>query len=183
MKGIFGDGMPSASEDMNEKQALNLTNSQNFPNQQRNPVNEDVSDHFSHLSKAMESLSVEERTMALNDIHGVAELNEEDDLFLDKKLAEMESQIERIGYKNAYETAKQSSLSYVSNRDFRLMFLRSVEFDSAMAAKRFVTHFQCKLDMFGVETLGRDICLNDLGQLDMIALLSGFHQYLEHRDR
>ena len=177
-----GIGCSGASDVDNEKSSMNFSNSPSFAFEHRTYENVEVSD-FSHLSKAMESLSVEERTMALNDIHGVSELNEEEDLFLEAKLEEMESQLENFPRKQAYDIAMRLNPGYVLNRDFRLIFLRSVEFDAALAAKRIVNHFECKLDMFGIEPLGRDIRLSDFDQKDMIALMSGYHQFLEQRDR
>jgi hypothetical protein len=72
---------------------------------------------------------------------------------------------------------------YVRNRNFRLMFLRSDQFDVKRAALRLARHFQVKLDLFGEAKLAEDITQDDLDKVTMEALYSGFVQLLPTRNR
>ena len=137
------------------------------------------------IAQAMNSLSMEERRNALHDIHGVADIQEDNPQFIDQKLNELEIELCHIpnDHKHAYYTAKAKSPGYVADREFRLLFLRADSFDVKAAAKRLTRHFETKLELFGQDVLGRDVLLSDLNELDMKALKSGFVQWLPHRDR
>jgi hypothetical protein len=135
------------------------------------------------IAQAMNSLSIEERRNALHDIHGVADIDDDDPQFIERKLADLEIELCHVPEKQAYYMAKSSSPAYVADRDFRLLFLRADGFDAKAAALRMARHFETKLDLFGQEVLGREVRLSDLDELDMKALKSGFLQWLPHRDR
>ena len=134
------------------------------------------------FNDAMNSLTTEQRKLALQDIHCVPEIKEESPEFLEKMLDEFDSELSNISNKQAYDKAKETSLEYVSNRDFRLMFLRADNFNSKDAAKRMVAHFEIKLDLFGEEVLARNLRLRDFDQVDMQVLRSGRKQILMKRD-
>jgi hypothetical protein len=133
--------------------------------------------------KAMNSISFEERREALHDLHGVAEIEEDEPVFLDEKLVQLEVELSKISPKKAYYMAKAASPAYVCDREFRLLFLRSDNWSARDAAMRLVRHFETKLDLFGKETLGKDLRLSDLNEQDMNALESGYVQWLPQRDR
>lgn len=137
------------------------------------------------IAQAMNSLSMEERRNALHDIHGVADIQEDNPQFIDQKLNELEIELCHISNDNkqAYYAAKAKSPGYVADREFRLLFLRADSFDVKAAAKRLTRHFETRLELFGPDVLGRDLLLSDLNELDMKALKSGFVQWLPHRDR
>ena len=88
------------------------------------------------IAYAMKALSFQENINAMNDVHGVSSLSEEDDTFLDDKLAELEYALLNIPQKDAYYKAKASSPAYVCDPEFRLRFLRADNFDAADAASK-----------------------------------------------
>ena len=117
------------------------------------------------------------------EIHGVADiLDQEDEDFLNQKLADLELELLRIVDKKAYYMAKATSPGYVCDREFRLMFLRADYFNPKDAARRLVNHFDTKLELFGEELLGRDIRLSDLTDLEVESLRTGYYQLLPQRD-
>lgn len=103
--------------------------------------------------------------------------------FVQQKLDEMDQNVRKIRRKQAYDRAKYTNEAYVTDRSFRLMFLRADRFDANLSAQRLVRHFEVKRELFGDgEVLGRDIFLSDLDDDDMRALESGFIQLLPSRD-
>lgn len=73
--------------------------------------------------------------------------------------------------------------SYISgDRAFRLKFLRAERFDVAAAAERMAIHFDCKLELWGPERLGREIYLSDMDEDDLYSLRLGFVQILPQLD-
>jgi hypothetical protein len=129
-------------------------------------------------------LSIEARELALEDVHCVVDkLIEEEPEFVKRRLAQMEAIISKNRKKFAYDRALFLSPSYVRDRDFALMFLRSVNFDPRKAAECMIAHFELKLDLFGLECLARAITLADLNEEDMVTLEAGNCQYLSKKDR
>ena len=141
-----------------------------------------LDDAEASIADAMKSLSVEERQLAILDTHGVADLNDETDDFLEQKFKELEYELLDIDHKNAYSLAKSTSPAYVCDRKFRLMFLRADCFDVKAAAKRMVLHFEKKLELFGKDLLGRDIRASDLDEEDR-RYNTGHTQLIPQRDR
>jgi hypothetical protein len=141
-----------------------------------------IADPEALLAQEMSRLSVQERTQALEELHGVADLTIEDPASVDRHLKEFDLEVSRR--KNqAYILAECRSKEYVSSREFRLMFLRADCFDIRAAAQRLMNFFERKLTLFGEERLTRDIALEDLSQDDLKFLESGFLQELVDTDR
>mmetsp|Transcript_77760 Transcript_77760/g.116955 ORF Transcript_77760/g.116955 Transcript_77760/m.116955 type:complete len:513 (+) Transcript_77760:269-1807(+) len=136
------------------------------------------------LAKEMDKLSLVERDQILFDIHGFSEPEEEVESTINDLLKQMEVEILKSKLKKAaYLEAKYLNEEYVTDRAFRLMFIRSEKYDPKLAAVRLITHFAIKQDLFGSgEILGREIRLSDLSQDDMTSLESGFMQVLPTRD-
>ena len=134
------------------------------------------------FAEAMNALSFDEKQLAINDVHGVSTVRDDTE-FLDKKLAELEGELSKIPDKKAYYMAKASSPSYVCDRDFRIMFLRSDNFNAKNAAIRLVKHFEAKLELFGEDKLGRNIRISDLSSDEIKVLETGYTQLLMQRDR
>ena len=63
---------------------------------------------------------------------------------------------------DALHLALQTNIYYVLHDRFLLAFLRSENFHVGNAAKRMACHFQCKLELFGLERLCQNITLSDL---------------------
>jgi hypothetical protein len=138
----------------------------------------------SSLAREMNQLSLAEREKAYRDLHGVADVVEERPEFVDKCLADLESEICRLedDKKNAYEMAKQVNPEYICGRGFRLKFLRADRFVSKNAATRLVSFLEEKLKLFGPKPLARELLLTDLDQDDMVLLRSGYNSILPLRD-
>jgi hypothetical protein len=140
------------------------------------------------LASEMESLSLEEREQIIFDIHGFSEdrQEEEKEATLNELLETMDVEINKLHHEKnneAYLQAKYLNEVYVTDRAFRLMFLRSERYDPKCAAERFVAHFTIKRNLFGSgEILGRDIRLSDLSKDDIETLECGFIQMLPSRD-
>ena len=127
------------------------------------------------ISRDFDSLSPEEQDQVYRDLYGVNDVVEENEDFVRQKLQEIEGELVSIddNKKEAYLLAFLQSRDYATNRDFRLMFLRSVRFDAAKAARRLVKHFEFKRNLFGDGPLGRPLRQADLSEDDMESLLAG----------
>ena len=114
------------------------------------PPDEDLTQEESNALRAreMNQLSTQEREQVYFDLHGVAEVLEEDAAFVECKLTEFDEAIHRIsGPHTAFQRAALMSPEYVENVDFRLKFLRGDRFDVEVAAKRFIAYFEHKLEL------------------------------------
>jgi hypothetical protein len=110
-------------------------------------------------------------------------INPEEAAFVVDKLHEMHVEIQRIQDKSAYDLAFQMSPEYVNDPTFLLMFLRSDDYDASLAAKRFVSHLEQKLVLFGKEKLAVTITMRDLSPDDLESLSCGGLQLLPCKDR
>jgi hypothetical protein len=134
------------------------------------------------LAQELNKLSVKERTQALEDMHGVSTVLEEDPELITSKLLEIDMEITRQRNKT-YLLAERLSNSYVQNSDFRLMFLRADSLDVKAAAQRLFSFLEFKLQLFGKEKLVQDLTLADLNEDDMESLESGQLQEMAETDR
>jgi hypothetical protein len=134
------------------------------------------------LAHEMSNLSVQERTNALEDLHGVASVAEETPEVVDSRLLEFDWELTRRKNR-AYCLAESLSKDYVSNREIRLMFLRADLFNVSTATTRFMNFLEHKLALFGLERLTKRITLADLTPDDLEVLESGFLQELADYDR
>jgi hypothetical protein len=136
------------------------------------------------LAKEMNNLSVQQREKIFEEVHGVASPIEETPLFITQKLAYLEDALGKIRVKAAYDRALFLSPSYVKSRKLRLMYLRANWFDVPVAAKRMVSYFENKLELFGISKLVKTITRDDLSEDDTAELLAGSVQLLPHwKDR
>ena len=138
----------------------------------------------SFLAKQLNQLSLAEREKAYYDLHGVADVMEEEPAFVDKCLAGLESEICKVAdnKKHAYEIAKKVNPGYICGRGFRLQFLRAECFVPKKAATRLVGFLEEKLKLFGPKPLARELLMSDLNQDDMVVLQSGFLSIAPLRD-
>jgi hypothetical protein len=144
---------------------------------------EEPADMDKVLAQEVHNLSLQERNRVYEEIHGVAEPLQEDPEFVAQRLSEFEWHLSTIRNKPAYDFAMQQSPEYVNDRNFRLRFLRSTEFDAHKAAQKIVNHFEFKMELFGQEKLAQNITLDDLNEKDLIYLRSGAIQILPITDR
>ncbi|KAG7372628.1 hypothetical protein IV203_018771 [Nitzschia inconspicua] len=135
------------------------------------------------LANAMAGLSAEDRNATLDELHGIRKANINDGSAADdlaRKMEEMHEWMERHPNR-AYELAKncQNGFAYVYNAEFRSYFLHSTDSGTPKdAAKKMLSFFEQKLQLFGEEALCRPITLEDLHDEDVEFLMEGFFQYL-----
>ncbi|CAB9531224.1 Transfer protein [Seminavis robusta] len=134
------------------------------------------------LADEIEKLSLEEQEQNTFELFGMAQENKDPEN-IDELLERMELEIRKIPDRKAYEKAKYLNEEYVMDKDFRVIFLRSDEFDAKSAAQRFVQHFEVKRELFGDgPPLARNLLMSDLSEDDMKVLKSGAWQLLPERD-
>ena len=175
---------------------------------QEDGVGGEESDIDSLVAQDLNSLSMAERERILHDLHGVAETTTENPPQIARCLHTLDHELDRITNRStsvapavdngrpetssdgdhatslaAYNMAKQLSPEYVSNRSFRLMFLRADQFDGEQAAIRIANFFRAKLDLFGPTKLVKDITLDDLNEDDKAILNSGVLQASDEKDQ
>eukprot|EP00980_Cylindrotheca_fusiformis_P002556 scaffold607_cov109-Cylindrotheca_fusiformis.AAC.2 len=146
----------------------------------RNTADDDVD---KIVAAEMEKLSLKEREVVYEDVHGVSDVVQETPELIANCLERMDREIDLINEKDAYEQAKLQSLDLVTGRQFRLSFLRFASFDPRMAALHLAHYFRVKLELFGTGTLTRSrITLEDIGEEATRVLELGSMQVLPNRD-
>ncbi|KAL3924690.1 MAG: hypothetical protein SGILL_000890 [Bacillariaceae sp.] len=136
------------------------------------------------VSSLMTAMTAQEREKVYYDIHGIVDdipeeqLSEADVALLKFQL---EEELLRIGHKSeAYLEAMAQNEKYVQS--LFIGFLVRDRFVVSKAAKRMLEHFDFKLELWGKNTLGRDVMQSDMDKEDMAALKRGMYQYLPRRD-
>jgi hypothetical protein len=135
------------------------------------------------ISSELYTLSLEERTQALDDIHGVSNEIDEAPAFVSESLDKLEKELEATRKKQAYDYAYALDPQYVKKRELRLRFLRSTSFDISSAASRIVKFFEVKMELFGKDNVAKDITQDDLSKEDLECLYGGYNQILPVRDQ
>ena len=113
------------------------------------------------LSAELKRLTVVEREKVTEDIHGIAEVIDEDVDFVRRKIQQYDEEITKLrkrharittsSYTAAYEKALFINPQLVQHDiDFKLMFLRGDNFDPEKAANRLMMYFTTKLELFGL---------------------------------
>lgn len=164
------------------------------------------------LLEELQGLSVEDRELVQEEIHGVSTfaVSEDDDKIVEG-LKCLEEEIRAIRMEvlaspthvskveNAYnesiwaylavdeESASASATrrvhSYIFHRDFRLRFLRADLYDAEKAAHRYLRCVECLLKYFGPFALQRPLMYEDLDKECQEATRAGYAQILPSRDR
>jgi hypothetical protein len=142
-----------------------------------------IEDGDALIAADMTRLSMDERDQVLHDIHGVPNVMEETPEKLHASLIKLQTELDKIHYKAAYELARSHNPAFVEDRVFRLKFLRADLLNASNAALRLVRHFELKLQLFGPKKLVKEITQDDLEAGDMKNLYSGYVQTLPMRDR
>ena len=83
----------------------------------------------------------------------------------------------------AYQLARRIAPALVQDPAFRTMFLRADAMNPKKAAQRMIQFFQHKLQLFGVEKLGKTITMGDLSDEDRNFLYKGRMQILKEKDQ
>jgi hypothetical protein len=131
----------------------------------------------------LNDLSSIERNKVYEEVHGVADVQEETPAFLEERLEQLDILIHRIRKKTAFDTALFLCPAQIRNRDFRLMFLRADDWDVSKASNKITQYFEHKLQLFGIGKLCKRITLDDLDEDDLEALQTGSMQYLPNKDQ
>ena len=118
-----------------------------------NPVRSPPIDHDPIMTRELGKLTPDEREKLYEEIHGIVNIPDEEPEFVERCLSQMEDEIQKIKKRAAYNKAHFLAPTKVKCRDFRLMFLRGTSFDPRAAAKRIVTHFHNKAELFGKQNV------------------------------
>jgi hypothetical protein len=135
------------------------------------------------LANDLNQMSLKERGLLYEQIHGVDERIEETPDFVTECLRVLDLRLSAIAKKPAYDLAIRTSIDYVMDRKFRLMFLRAECFDAQKAAMRLARFMDFKLELFGEKALTRYLYLSDLDKESFEFLKAGGIQMLPARDR
>ncbi|KAG7344954.1 hypothetical protein IV203_032485 [Nitzschia inconspicua] len=141
------------------------------------------------LSQELNSLSFQDRSKILEEIHGVANLcPEETPEMMESSLKYMQHYLDNIKHKPVYDQI--CPFSYVHSRDFRLSFLRCELYDPKKAAERLVRFTEYMAEEYDMEVLERPLQMSDLqtksgkrGREVFDCFKSGHTQLLPFRDR
>jgi hypothetical protein len=140
----------------------------------------DSSELPGYLARELHRLLPQAQSKVFEDLVGISQKHPEDNVL--KRIEELQLAIsQRSSNREAYDVAVGMSPEYVSSQ--LLSFLRADEFNTKAAARRLMSHFQKKLELFGLDRLVKDISLEDLDEDDMEALSCGGIQYLPSEDR
>ena len=147
----------------------------------------DPSSAQSLLAQELNDLSVQERDLINDEIHGVrlSSLNETPKLLSDS-LANLTAELDSLPpskTKQAYEESLQFPKSYIHTDDFRLIFLRYEFFDAHKAAVRIVRYLDLIHWAFGPKVMERTMCLADFDKKSREYLREGYQQVLPGMDR
>eukprot|EP00980_Cylindrotheca_fusiformis_P025443 scaffold13727_cov86-Cylindrotheca_fusiformis.AAC.1 len=137
------------------------------------------------LADSMFQLSVEEREHALDDLHGIRSGNEdtEDAATIDRLLGELDRNLKEMKKGTLYELAERNDPSYVTSREFRVLFLRTSGYDPEASVHHMFSFFEVQKSLFGEGKIGKKILLEDLDDDATESLKSGAMQISASTDR
>ncbi|CAJ1937590.1 unnamed protein product [Cylindrotheca closterium] len=134
------------------------------------------------LTPEFNKLSIQQQSVALEDLHNaVSELQEEDPAMIDKLLADLQQELDQGNYP-IYELALSQDRSYVEDPAFRLMFLRANMHDVRKSAKQIISFLQHKSMYFGNDKVASDITVDDLTPEELELMLSGLYHVQDDTD-
>ena len=117
------------------------------------------------LSNELKRLTMVEREKVTEDIHGIAEVIDENVDFVRQKIQQFDEEIAKLRKRHARITTSNYTAAYEKalfinpqlvqrDVDFKLMFLRGDNFDPEKAANRLMMYFTTKLELFGLGKSG-----------------------------
>lgn len=132
----------------------------------------------------MNAMTVEERELVYEEVHGVSDIVEETPELLTTSLQRMRDELAKVPKYNrkALDRALFLKPTLESDDNFHVMFLRAERFDPFKAALKMYRYFEHKLNLFGDEKLVRRITLDDLGRKEKSLMYSGAVQFLLTND-
>ena len=104
------------------------------------------------LAKDLEKLSLVEHERVLFDVHGIAQVDDEDPSseVVAQSLKELQEELDKLEKRTYYDRAHKANPSFVEDTNFRLMFLRAEGLDKpGNAAARILRFFDIKKKLFG----------------------------------
>jgi hypothetical protein len=140
------------------------------------------------LANDLNKMTVDERDIVYDDVHGVRSLpvEERDPSRMRESLDQMDRSVNHLMEPNmtAFRKAITLNSQYVlRDRLFRICFLRADEFDAPKAARRFLNYLEFSYELFGDVALIRPIRFDDLTKDEQNILKEGAQQILPYRDR
>ncbi|CAJ1932619.1 unnamed protein product [Cylindrotheca closterium] len=136
------------------------------------------------LAQGMQHLSFDELQREQEDLHGVGEMidkeNHQETISL---LQRFDDQLQRRKKHTVYESAEVMNRDYVTSSELRLPFLHANRWNPEAAADQFLSFFEMKKQLFGMDKVVKDLTLNDLDEDDKENLLAGSLQLLPCTDR
>jgi hypothetical protein len=145
----------------------------------------EFNDEDGYARREFNSLPLEEQDEVMKDIYGIeGTVEEETPTFIQECLDRLEKELEvHMEKKKGVQLARDKHPSFFENEKFRLQFLRIENYNPKLAARRLTRHCEKKLELFGLEKLGKKIQLEDLDENDMEFMLSGGLQLMSAKDR
>jgi hypothetical protein len=127
------------------------------------------------IAKEIQELTMQEREKVMEDIHAVAEAQEETEELLEKSLAELDTALRKLPQtvRRDFDRAVFLKPDLEQDTEFKLRFLRTDFFHAGLAARRMAGYFTKKVELFGDEKLAKKITLEDLDERDLAILQSG----------
>lgn len=133
--------------------------------------------------EGMNRLSFDELQREQEDLHGVSADFTEKVEDVNRMLSTLNDHLQHMKPGSAYEKAETMNQNYISNRDFRMTFLRANRYDPKASANQMIRFFDVKSKLFGEDKLTRDILLSDLNHDDIDCLQRGTYQISPVKDR
>lgn len=131
----------------------------------------------------MNELSHQEREQVMFEIHGVNEVTIGSREFQEEKLRSLSIELASIELgKSAFNMAQAQKPHYTTDQHFRLLFLRSTDWNVKESAQLMCQFFRAKLELFGPQLLTRRITFSDLSPSVKKSVELGFIQVLPFRD-
>eukprot|EP00980_Cylindrotheca_fusiformis_P016534 scaffold4954_cov106-Cylindrotheca_fusiformis.AAC.4 len=138
------------------------------------------------LADSMLQLSVQERENALNDLHGIGNGRDEvpeDAATMNGLLEKLDKILNATKQGTLYEQAERNDPMYVTSRDFRMMFLRTCDYDPEASVHRIFKFLALQQSLFSAGKVGKKILLEDLDGEAIESLKSGAMQISASTDR
>jgi hypothetical protein len=141
-----------------------------------------------YIANALKRMSLQERDVVYHEVHGVADVIDEEPAFVEKSFRQFQEELFKFKSdpymaSQAINLAESRSPDFVHNPKNCLRFLRAERFNPKRAAARMIRFFDLKMVLFGASKLCKDITLEDFSLSDLEDFRKGFVQILPWRDR
>ena len=139
------------------------------------------------VARELNQLSLEERSRAIEELHGIhkstlLDSNNVEEKKLSQTLQQMQCEIDQIPIKEAYNEAVRLQSQYIFDKDFRSKFIRTEQYDPRKAAIRMVRFLDFTKELYGPQILFRPICLCDFNPTAIQLMKTGNIQLPRARD-